>query len=90
MNGNMNEDTNLVQNGRMHDMREAQMPHDGQIGMLMEEGLVLLDNQNIWDLDGMLWGSLSEGLDMPFDGAPEMEFDDPTQGNYDGVYMMHQ
>jgi hypothetical protein len=74
----------------MHDMREAQMPHDGQIGMLMEEGLVLLDNQNIWDLDGMLWGSLSEGLDMPFDGAPEMEFDDPTQGNYDGVYMMHQ
>jgi hypothetical protein len=90
MNGNMNEDVNVVQNGQMHDMREVQMPHDGQMGMLMEEGLVLLDNQNIWDLDGMLWGSLSEGLDMPFDGVSEMEFDDPAQGNYDGVYMMHQ
>jgi len=50
---------------------------------------VLLDNQSIWDLDGMLWGNLPDGLDMPFDGIPEMEYADPTQGNYDGAYMMH-
>jgi len=27
---------------------------------------------------------------MPFDGVPDMNFDDEAQGNYDGVYMMHQ
>jgi hypothetical protein len=38
----------------------------------------LLD-QNIWDLDGMLWGNLQDGLDMPYDdrmGMAGMEFDD--------------
>ncbi|OAF57666.1 hypothetical protein VC83_05605 [Pseudogymnoascus destructans] len=29
--------------------------------MMMEEGM-LLDNQNIWDLDGMLWDNLLDGL----------------------------
>jgi hypothetical protein len=89
VNGNMNDDTNVAHDGQMHDMREAQVPHQGQMEILMDEGLVLLDNQNVWDLDGMLWGSLSEGLDMPFDGVPEMMFDDEGQANYDGVYMMH-
>jgi hypothetical protein len=90
MNGNINDDTNVVHNGQMHDMNGAQVTHQGQMEMLMEEGIILLDNQNIWDLDGMLWGGLSEGLDMPFDGVPEMNFDDEAQGNYDGVYMMHR
>jgi hypothetical protein len=74
----------------MHDMNGAQVTHQGQMEMLMEEGIILLDNQTIWDLYGMLWGGLSEGLDMAFDGVPEMKFDDEAQGNYDGVYMMHQ
>jgi hypothetical protein len=58
--------------------------------MMIEEGMVLMDNQNIWDLDGMLWGNLPDGLDMPFDGMPEMEeYGDGGQGHYDGSYMMH-
>jgi len=90
MNGNINDHTNMAHDGQMHDMSGLQAPHQGQMEMSMEEGLISLDNQNIWDLDGMLWGSLSEGLDMPFDGVPDMNFDDEAQGNYDGVYMMHQ
>lgn len=60
------------------------------VEMVGEEGMVLLDHQSIWDLDGMLWGNLPDGLDMPFDGMPSLEFEDPGVGNYDGNFMMHQ
>jgi hypothetical protein len=64
--------------------------------MMMEEGMVLLDNQSIWDLDGMLWGNLPDGLDMPFDGVPNgedenMQYVDQGQRQYDdNSYMMNQ
>ena len=61
----------------------------GQVEMLDENGLVLLDNQGIWDLDGMLWSNLPDGLEMPFDGMPNMDFDDGVVG-YDGNFMMSQ
>ena len=54
------------------------------------EGTVLLDDQSIWDLDGMLWGNLPDGLDMPFDGMPSLEFEDPGAGAYDGNFVMHE
>jgi hypothetical protein len=60
-----------------------------QVEMVGGEGMVLLgENQNVWDLDGMLWGNLPDGLDMPFDGMP-LEFEEQGVG-YDGNYMMHQ
>lgn len=36
----------------------------------MHGNIVLDDHQSIWDLDGMLWGNLPDGLDMPFGGMP--------------------
>jgi hypothetical protein len=56
--------------------------------MAGEEGLMLLD-QGVWDLDGMLWGNLPDGLDMPYDGFPNMDFDDGVVG-FDPNYLMHQ
>ena len=61
----------------------------GQVEMMDENGMVLLDHQGIWDLDGMLWSNLPDGLEMPFDGMLNMDFDDGVVG-YDGNYMMHQ
>ncbi|RFU30157.1 hypothetical protein B7463_g6167, partial [Scytalidium lignicola] len=55
-----------------------------------EVGMSVLDNRSIWDLDGMLWGNLPEGLDMPFDGMPNMGFDYPDGGSYDQTYMLNQ
>ncbi|KFY68351.1 hypothetical protein V496_01148 [Pseudogymnoascus sp. VKM F-4515 (FW-2607)] len=74
-----------------HHAQQAQQMTD----MMMEEGMVLLDNQSIWDLDGMLWGNLPDGLDMPFDGMPGggdegMQYGDHDQGQYDNSYMMNQ
>lgn len=73
----------------MADLKE-EAGNEGEMTMMLEDGMVLLGNQNIWDLDGMLWGNLPENLDMPFDGVPEMDFEDVGQGGYDGIYMMHQ
>jgi len=60
----------------------------GPVEMLDENG-VLLDHQNVWDLDGMLWSALPDGLELPFDGMSSVDFDE--QG-YDGngTFMMHQ
>jgi hypothetical protein len=55
-----------------------------------EEGMILLDHQNIWDLDGMLWSNLPDGLEMPFDGMPNVEFEDGSGMAFQGGYMMHQ
>jgi len=55
----------------------------------IEERMVLLDHQSIWDLDGMVWGNLPDGMDMPFDGMPSLEFEDPSAVSYNGIFMMH-
>jgi hypothetical protein len=61
----------------------------GQVEMLDENGMVLLGHENIWDLDGMLWSNLPDGLEMPFDGMPSLDYDEPGyDGN--GNFMMHQ
>lgn len=56
----------------------------------MEGGIDSFNSQDIWDFDGMLWGRLTDGLEMPFDGMPNLEFDDGTGASFDGPYMMHQ
>jgi hypothetical protein len=72
-----------------HMMEDMHHPHQGE--MLGEDGMMLLDQGGIWDLDGMLWSNLPDGLDMPYDGLPSMEFDDGGGVvNFDGSYMMHQ
>jgi hypothetical protein len=60
-----------------------------QLGM-MEEGIDPLNSQDIWDFDGMLWGRLTDGLEMPFDEMPRLEFEDGSGVSFDGQYMMHQ
>lgn len=57
-------------------------------GTIDESGMMLFDNQHIWDLDGMLWSNLPDGLEMPFDGMPNLDFDDASMC-YDGNFMMH-
>ncbi|CAG8979834.1 hypothetical protein HYALB_00002606 [Hymenoscyphus albidus] len=60
------------------------------VEMTTEDGMVMIDHPGIWDLDGMLWGSLPDGLHLPFDGMP-MEFEGGEIPHYDGNYMlMHQ
>jgi len=87
MNGGINGMTNMMNGhllgGNMMDTSEIQY-----VDMMGEDGMVLVDHQRICDLDGMLWGNLPDGLDMPFDGMP-MDFEDGNMG-YDGNYMMHQ
>lgn len=74
-------------NGMNGHLQSMQGQDIGQGEMLDENGMLLLD-QNVWDLDGMLWSNLPDGLEMPFDGMPNMEFDDGGVG-YDGNYIMH-
>jgi hypothetical protein len=57
---------------------------------MIDEGIDPLNSQDIWDFDGMLWGRLTEGLEMPFDGVPNMDFEDGSGASFDGPYMMHQ
>ena len=57
---------------------------------MMEEGVDPLNPQDIWDFDGMLWGRLTDGLDMPFDGVPNLEFEDGAGPPFDGPYTMNQ
>lgn len=51
----------------------------------MHEDIVLGDHQSIWDLDGMLWGNLPDGLDMPFDGMPGVWDGDAPYGFSEGM-----
>lgn len=60
-----------------------------QMEMFGEDPMVLPDSQSIWDLDGMLWSNLPDGLEMPFDGMPNVEYEDKGVG-FDGNSMMHQ
>lgn len=87
-NGTSGGHPNNGEDGQVQGMREAQGHNQGQMEMMMEEGIGFLENQNIWDLDGMLWSNLPEGMDMHFEGVSELDFGDPTQGSYDGVFMM--
>jgi hypothetical protein len=86
-NYNGNSNMNGINND-FHEMTAEQKEthHQGDMAMLMEEGMALMENQSIWDLDGMLWGH----LDMPFDDISGMDFDFPRQDGYDGSYVMHQ
>lgn len=70
-----------------HMLGGPEIPH---IEMMGEDGMVLMEHPGIWDLDGMLWGSLPDGLDMPYDRMA-MDFEDTGMAHYDGNYMMmHQ
>ncbi|KAF7924454.1 hypothetical protein EAE99_006402 [Botrytis elliptica] len=60
-----------------------------QVEIMGEEQLMMLDNGGIWDLDGMLWGNLPDGLDMPYDGLP-MQYDDSGMAQFEGPYIIHQ
>lgn len=63
--------------------------HEMHMDMLNEDGMVMVENPDIWDLDGMLWGNLPDGLDLPFDGvSSHMEFEDGGL-SYDGNYLMN-
>jgi hypothetical protein len=58
-----------------------------QLAMLGDD--MLLEQQNVWDFDGMLWENLPDGLVMPFDGVPNGGFADAGMA-YDMNYMMQQ
>lgn len=60
-----------------------------QVDQVGEDGTILLDHQSIWDFDGMLWSNLSDGLEMPFDGLADVNFEDHSAMAYDGNYMMN-
>jgi hypothetical protein len=89
VNGTSNAHLHPHMNGNMQEQMDI---HDGQMHgelVMTEHGVVMLENgQSIWDLDGMLWGNLPDGLDMPFDGVSDMEFDE-MPGGYDGNFAMH-
>lgn len=54
-----------------------------------EEGMVMLEHgQSIWDFDGMLWGHLPDGFDMPFDSCPTGYEDVPMGQGLEG-WCMH-
>lgn len=59
-----------------------------QVEIMGEEQLMMLDNGGIWDLDGMLWGNLPDGLDMPYDGL-SMQYDDSGMGQFEGSYVRY-
>ncbi|KAH7355258.1 fungal-specific transcription factor domain-containing protein [Rhexocercosporidium sp. MPI-PUGE-AT-0058] len=70
-------------NGHMMDANDLH-----QFEMIGEDGMIIME-QGVWDLDGMLWQNLPDGLDMPYDGIPMMDYDDSPVIGYDGNYMMH-
>jgi len=61
--------------------------HDMQVDMIGEDGVVMIENSDIWDLDGMLWGMMPDGLDLPFDGMPSIDYEDGGL-SYDGNFLM--
>lgn len=64
--------------GQLHPMDGHEMHPMEMIG---EDGMMMQD-QGVWDLDGMLWANLPEGLDTPM-------FEDFGMG-YDGNFLMQQ
>ncbi|CZT06835.1 related to lactose regulatory protein [Rhynchosporium agropyri] len=80
----MNGSTHAGMNGHMMDTNDMH-----QVEMIGEDGMLVME-QGVWDLDGMLWQNLPEGLDMPYDGMPMTDYDDGFIVGYGGNYMMHQ
>lgn len=76
----------LLGHGHMMDLSPDNSHHP--VEMVGEEGLMLLDH-GVWDMDGMLWGNLPDGLDMPYDSLPNMEYEENGAMGYDGNYLMH-
>jgi hypothetical protein len=74
----------------MNSLNGHMMEEIHQGDMIGEDGMIILDQGGIWDLDGMLWSNLPDGLDMPYDGLASMEFDDGGVVNFDGSYMTYQ
>lgn len=72
-----------------HLMDASELHHQHQMQLMEEEGLVAMEQGHCFDLDGMLWGNLPEGIDVPYDGIPNMGYDDPQVVAFDGSYMMH-
>lgn len=75
-------------NGHMMDGPEV-----NPMEIIGEDGMIMMDHQGPWDLDGMLWnGGYHDGLDIPYDGMPMEAYDDSgMHQHYDGNYMMmHQ
>ena len=87
-----------------HQQHMHQQHYHQNVEMEGEEGMIMLEGQGVWDLDGMLWGNMPDGLDMPYDGLP-LEYEDHhvvggnggpggLHGNMDydhgGGYMMQQ
>lgn len=68
--------------GMMHADQMSQME------MMEQDGLLMLDHDGVWDLDGMLWANLPDSLDMPYEGRSNMEFEDQGMLGYDERYMM--
>ncbi|KAI9053098.1 hypothetical protein LZ554_003367 [Drepanopeziza brunnea f. sp. 'monogermtubi'] len=56
-------------------MMDTNSVHHQQVEMLSEDGMVGTDQFGVWDLDGMFWGNLPEGIDMPPDWIPCMGYD---------------
>lgn len=93
-NNNNNNNNNGGSKGIEAHFNEREMPfemdyHQLNDNMMMEEGMIMLDDQNIWDVESMLWGNINDGLDIPYESVPEMTYADSSQGNYDGPYLMH-
>jgi hypothetical protein len=70
----MNSSTMVMgSNGELLDMQQQGPQFHQQADIANgEEGLsaVMVDGgQHLWDIDGMIWGGLPEGYDMPYDGA---------------------
>jgi hypothetical protein len=65
-------------------------PEMHQMEMMGGDEMAFMHNQGVWDLDGMFWGGLPDGLDMPYEGV-NMDYNDGGMQHYDGNYMMmHQ
>jgi hypothetical protein len=85
----------LYQQQQQQHHQHHQQQHYHQVDMVNEDGMVMVGDSahNVWDLDGMLWSNLPDGLDMPFDGVP-MEYDETGGHNglsaYDHHYGMQQ
>lgn len=71
-----------------HHMGEIEGLRDVMISE-MQEGLELMDQENMWDLNGMLW---ADGIDMAFSGTPQQyygEMDSPDQMMGNGMASLH-
>lgn len=86
--GNSMDVLNGVDDTDAHQIDANQIPQrvdlhggDGRTGMVQG---------GIWNSDAMFWGYFPNGLNMPFDGIPPMDYGDEGLAACDGRYMMSQ